>query len=308
MQVVVIPAWGESLGSLSAYAAQADALGMSVMWELSNPSWWRDPPTTTGAAGAFAAFAQACGCDQNGPLLAFTTGWLGRLPGTYGYYAADDSMLAAGGPARCRFVRVPDQAAGFGPPGDDRGVQPAAGDRLPGDRGPDRNRAVSGHDRVADGGERQSIDVGPRRAIRGRGPRGRRRRRQAVSVHPSGVYVGRQPRRRRSGRSVHRERHAAVLLRQADLSQRERPVAAAQRGPAERAPAADPLVVFPGHLRAGRKRHVLDLSDGRGGHGEVERPGGSGTSTVPGVGGDRPSRRIPLRRPSPASGRSGSRG
>ncbi len=107
MRVVVIPAWGESLGSLSAYAAQADALGMSVMWELSNPSWWRDPPTSTGAAGAFATFAQACGCNQNGPLLAFTTGWLGRLPGTYGYYAADDSMLAAGDqPGVASFVSL----------------------------------------------------------------------------------------------------------------------------------------------------------------------------------------------------------
>jgi hypothetical protein len=96
MQVVVIPAWAESLDSLRTYAAEAESLGMSVMWELSNPTWWRDPPTSTGAAGTFSAFAQACECNQNGPLLAFTIGWLGQLPGTYGYYAADDSMLAPG--------------------------------------------------------------------------------------------------------------------------------------------------------------------------------------------------------------------
>ncbi len=64
------------------------------MWELSNPTWWRDPGTSTGAAGPFSAFAAGCGCDQNGPLLAYMIHWLGGLPGTYGYYAADDSMLA----------------------------------------------------------------------------------------------------------------------------------------------------------------------------------------------------------------------
>ncbi len=96
LQVVVMPAMSESLDSLSAYASQAHQLGMSVMWEISNPTWWQDPSTSTKAAGAFQAFATACGCNQNGPLLAYTIDWLARLPGTYGYYAADDSMLAPG--------------------------------------------------------------------------------------------------------------------------------------------------------------------------------------------------------------------
>jgi hypothetical protein len=96
MQIVVIPAWGASLESLGAYAAAAQSLGMSVMWELSNPAWWRSSTTDTAAAGAFSAFAQACGCNHNGPLLAFTIDWLSRLGGTFGYYAADDSMLASG--------------------------------------------------------------------------------------------------------------------------------------------------------------------------------------------------------------------
>jgi len=96
LRVVVVPAWGASLPSLAAYAGAAHGLGMSVMWELSNPGWWRDPATSTDLAGAFGAFATACGCNQNGPLLAYLVGWLGALPGTYGYYAADDSMLSAG--------------------------------------------------------------------------------------------------------------------------------------------------------------------------------------------------------------------
>ena len=96
IQVVVVPASSGSLPSLMGYAATAHALGMSVMWELSNPGWWREPATSTDMAGYFPAFATACGCNQNGPLLAYLVGWLGALPGTYGYYAADDSMLSAG--------------------------------------------------------------------------------------------------------------------------------------------------------------------------------------------------------------------
>jgi hypothetical protein len=96
IKVVVIPGWGASLPSLMGYAATAHALGMSVMWELSNPGWWREPPTSTDMAGYFPSFATACDCDQNGPLLAYLIGWLGALPGTYGYYAADDSMLSSG--------------------------------------------------------------------------------------------------------------------------------------------------------------------------------------------------------------------
>jgi hypothetical protein len=96
LQVVVMPAMSESLDSLSAYAEQAHQLGMSVMWEISNPTWWQDPSTSTTAAGAFQGFATACGCQENGPLLAYTIHWLAQLPGTYGYYAADDSMLASG--------------------------------------------------------------------------------------------------------------------------------------------------------------------------------------------------------------------
>jgi hypothetical protein len=96
IRVVVIDAWGASLPSLTEYAATAHALGMSVMWELSNPGWWREPATSTDMAGYFPAFATACGCNQNGPLLGYMIGWLGALPGTYGYYAADDSMLTAG--------------------------------------------------------------------------------------------------------------------------------------------------------------------------------------------------------------------
>jgi len=100
IRVVVMSAWSGSLSSLAAYAATANALGMSVMWELSNPGWWQESPTSTDMAGYFPAFAAGCGCDQDGPLLAYLIGRLGALPGTYGYYAADDSILSPGDRAR----------------------------------------------------------------------------------------------------------------------------------------------------------------------------------------------------------------
>lgn len=93
MRVVLISAGSGSLPALARYAATAHRLGMSVMWELSNPGWWQEPSTSTAMAGYFPSFATACGCKQTSPLLAYLTRWLGGLPGTYGYYAADDSML-----------------------------------------------------------------------------------------------------------------------------------------------------------------------------------------------------------------------
>jgi hypothetical protein len=95
LQVVVIPAWGASLDALSQYTAAARGLGMSVMWELSNPAWWQQPGSGTPVASSFSDFASACGCSDNASLLPFVIHWLAQQPGTYGYYAADDSMIGA---------------------------------------------------------------------------------------------------------------------------------------------------------------------------------------------------------------------
>jgi hypothetical protein len=96
VNVVVISAGGVSLDALQTYAAAAQSLGMSIMWETSNPGWWQEPSDSTYMSGFYPAFAAACGCDQDAPLLAYTIHWLSSLPATYGYYAADDSTLAPG--------------------------------------------------------------------------------------------------------------------------------------------------------------------------------------------------------------------
>lgn len=96
LQVVVINVGNTSIDALSQYAATAHSLGMSVMWELSNPLWWQQPATGNQASSSFSQFASSCGCSTNADVLAYMVRWLAALPGTYGYYAADDSMLSPG--------------------------------------------------------------------------------------------------------------------------------------------------------------------------------------------------------------------
>ncbi|MEA2159204.1 MAG: hypothetical protein QOD66_1584 [Solirubrobacteraceae bacterium] len=96
IKVVVMPASWTSLNALATYAGAAHSLGMSVMWALGDQGWWQSPATSTNMAGYYGGFTSACGCNQNGPLISYIAHWLGALPGTYGYYAADDSMLSAG--------------------------------------------------------------------------------------------------------------------------------------------------------------------------------------------------------------------
>lgn len=90
--VVVIAASDGSPASDATYAAEAQTLGMRVMWEISNPGWWQG----TSVSWQFPGFVSACGCSDNSSLLTYMISALGSLPGTYGYYAADDSMLGAG--------------------------------------------------------------------------------------------------------------------------------------------------------------------------------------------------------------------
>jgi hypothetical protein len=102
---VVISALGPSPWALSQYALAAQNLGMSVMWQIGDPNWWQQPPTSNQLAGDLPQFAAACGCSQNQALLTYVVDWFRALPGTYGYYAADDSVLRPGdGPAIAAYM------------------------------------------------------------------------------------------------------------------------------------------------------------------------------------------------------------
>jgi hypothetical protein len=90
-QVVVMPAMWSSPTNVAAYAAAADALGMKVLWQIGQAGWWQGTSMTS----YYSEFASACGCSTNAALLKYVVGTLASLPGTWGYYAADDSMLSA---------------------------------------------------------------------------------------------------------------------------------------------------------------------------------------------------------------------
>jgi hypothetical protein len=96
VRVVAISAMGSSTTALSRYASAAHKLGLTIMWEIGDSNWWLQPPTSTQVGADLPQFAAACGCSQNHPLLAYVVDWLRALPGTYGYYAADDSALRPG--------------------------------------------------------------------------------------------------------------------------------------------------------------------------------------------------------------------
>jgi hypothetical protein len=94
-QVVVMGAMNTTLASLSSYASYAQSIGMKVMWEISDPNFWQSPSGTSDD-GEFTSFSTACGCTENSKVLAYMVNWLSNLSATYGYYAADDSMISPG--------------------------------------------------------------------------------------------------------------------------------------------------------------------------------------------------------------------
>jgi hypothetical protein len=95
LQVVVMPAMNTSMAGLSSYASYARSVGMKVMWEISDPGFWTSPNGTS-EDGTFSSFSTACGCTANAQVLTFMIKWFANLPATYGYYAADDSMISPG--------------------------------------------------------------------------------------------------------------------------------------------------------------------------------------------------------------------
>lgn len=94
LQVVVMAAWGNTPAALADYADAAHRVGMSVMWWIGYPYVWQRPGDESLMASAWPQFAAACGCSDNRELLRYVVRFLGGQPGTYGYYAADDTGLS----------------------------------------------------------------------------------------------------------------------------------------------------------------------------------------------------------------------
>lgn len=93
MQVAVVGLQGDSLSQIATYAAYAQSVGMSVMWEINDPGFWGGAWIGASAAADWSQFSAGCGCTGTTQVLQYMIQWLAALPATYGYYAADDSTL-----------------------------------------------------------------------------------------------------------------------------------------------------------------------------------------------------------------------
>jgi hypothetical protein len=93
MQVAVASMQGDTLAELAAYAAYAQSVGVSLMWQINDPGFWGGTWVGASAAADWSQFSAACGCSSTSQVLQYMIQWLAALPATYGYYAADDSTL-----------------------------------------------------------------------------------------------------------------------------------------------------------------------------------------------------------------------
>jgi hypothetical protein len=96
LKVVVNGISGVSEQNLQSYAAYAQSLGMSVMWQLNDPGFWGGTWIGSSAANDYPEFSTACGCTDTAGVLNSIISFLCSQPGTYGYYAADDESIAPG--------------------------------------------------------------------------------------------------------------------------------------------------------------------------------------------------------------------
>lgn len=92
---VVVMGVPTSLDNLSSYASYAQSIGMKVMWAFGDPGFWTSPNGTSEDA-FYSGISAACGCTANAQILNYMVHTLASLPATYGYYAADDSMIQPG--------------------------------------------------------------------------------------------------------------------------------------------------------------------------------------------------------------------
>jgi hypothetical protein len=93
LQVVVMSAQWDTTDEITSYAAYAQSIGMSVMWELNDPGYWGGAWIGSSAAADWSSFSTACGCTATNQVLDYMIHFLSQLPATYGYYAADDWTL-----------------------------------------------------------------------------------------------------------------------------------------------------------------------------------------------------------------------
>lgn len=81
--------WYGSASQIQAYAREAQADGVSLIWPL-NYSAWRDPGSGTTLLSSYPKLAADCGCATNAGFISYAIRLAGSQPATWGYYVGDE--------------------------------------------------------------------------------------------------------------------------------------------------------------------------------------------------------------------------
>jgi hypothetical protein len=82
-------AWSGDAAQIVAYANEAEADGIKIIWPL-DYSAWRDPGSDSTLPQEYSDLAPDCGCTTNTTFAAYVIGLVKSLPATWGYYIGDE--------------------------------------------------------------------------------------------------------------------------------------------------------------------------------------------------------------------------
>jgi hypothetical protein len=200
LKVVVTDFSDASEANIQAYAQSAQSVGMSVMWQINDPGFWGGTFIGGSAASDYSQFATACGCDTTSGVLDAMVSFLAGLPGTYGYYAADDQNIAPGSTAALaqyvQAIKAIDSThmVMIGADGAQASQNASAGAVMGNEIYPETTFNIAN----------QSRNLATWESVQ-------------QQVHPPGIHVRGQPLRRRSGWRLHAEHDARSMREPAAL-------------------------------------------------------------------------------------------
>ncbi|MGA2929987.1 MAG: hypothetical protein ABSG43_29160, partial [Solirubrobacteraceae bacterium] len=82
-------AWSGTAAEIQAYATEAQAAGIKLIWPL-NASAWRDPSTDTSLLTTYPDLASDSNATTNAQFLLYAIYLVSSLPATWGYYVGDE--------------------------------------------------------------------------------------------------------------------------------------------------------------------------------------------------------------------------
>lgn len=82
-------AWYGDAAAVQAYASEAQAAGIKIIWPIDYAAW-RDPGTATSLLSTYKMLAPDCGCSNNSSFVQYAINLVRNLPATWGYYVGDE--------------------------------------------------------------------------------------------------------------------------------------------------------------------------------------------------------------------------